>query len=189
MALVSSSPKIFENKKNWVKKNERVLAPRNSYKKNKSKANRVKLKKKWRRRRQESFKMSFNGAYIVGLRKEWGVWKDFGVAERDNTTDDQPSELVSMLISHISSHKSELRRAKKEGEKRNSELLYGSTVHNTFKNPETKTTKEHFQKVKLFFFVWSHGSQSRFALFSAEIPRPRTNPMPRRVPIYSQMPV
>lgn len=28
--------------------------------------------------------MSFNGAYIVGLRKEWGVWKDFGVAERDN---------------------------------------------------------------------------------------------------------
>jgi hypothetical protein len=67
------------------------------------------------------------------------------------TTDDQPSELVSMLISHISSHKSELRRAKKEGEKRNSELLYGSTVHNTFKNPETKTTKEHFKKLSFSF--------------------------------------
>ena len=112
-------------------------------------------------------------------------------------TSTKPSELVWMLISHISSHKSELRRAKRRGEKSgkekgNSELLYGSKYilqYNTFKNPETKITKEHFQKVKIFFFVWSHSSQSRVALFSAEIPRPRTNPMPRRVPIYSQIPV
>ena len=88
-------------------------------------------------------------------------------------TSTKPSELVWMLISHISSHKSELRRAKRRGEKSgkekgNSELLYGSKYilqYNTFKNPETKITKEHFQKVKLFFFVWSHSSQSRVALF------------------------